>query len=116
MILGRPVNLWNGLVVALVSLVSIVVMQLAPDVDSEVVATIGAATSLFLGSVIAIVANQAPLLNVGDPYRVVTPAPDQPNVTKVANTNLQPVPPVDASHDVHITNDRSDPVPTENVQ
>jgi len=93
MILGRPVNLWNGLVVAAVSLVSIVVMQLLPDVDSEVVATIAAATTLFLGSVVAIVANQAPLLNVGDPYRVVTTAPDQPNVTKVANTHITATPP-----------------------
>lgn len=74
MILGRPTNLWNGLVVAAVSLVSIVVMQLAPDVDSEVVATIGAAVSLFLGSVIAIVANQAPTVKPGDPVNVSTPA------------------------------------------
>ncbi len=66
MILGRPTNLWNGLVVAAVSLISIVVMQLLPDVDSEVVATIGAATSLFLGTVIAIVANQPPTVNSGD--------------------------------------------------
>jgi hypothetical protein len=89
MILGRPTNLWNGLVVAAVSLVSIVVMQLAPDVDSEVVATIGAAVSLFLGTVIAIVANQPPTLNPGDQYNVVTPA-DQPNLEKVANTNMAP--------------------------
>ncbi len=93
MILGRPTNLWNGLVVAAVSLISIVVMQLAPDVDSEVVATIGAAVSLFLGTVIAIVANQPPTLNVGDGYNVVTPS-GQPNVSKVANTNVTPVPPV----------------------
>ena len=93
MIFGRPTNLWNGLVVALVSLVSIVVMQLLPDVDSEVVATIGAAVTLFLGSAIALVANQAPLLNVGDPYKVVTPE-GVPNVTKVANTNVSATPPV----------------------
>ena len=93
MILGRPTNLWNGLVVAAVSLISIVVMQLVPDVDSEVVATIGAAVSLFLGTVIAIVANQPPTLNPGDGYNVVTPT-GQPNVAKVANTNVTPVPPV----------------------
>jgi hypothetical protein len=93
LILGRPTNLWNGLVVAAVSLVSIVVMQLVPEVDSEVVATIGAAVSLFLGTVIAIVANQPPTLNPGDPYTVVKPG-DAPNVAKVANTNVTPQPPV----------------------
>jgi hypothetical protein len=80
MILGRPVNLWNGLVVAAVSLVSIVVMQLQPDVDSEVVATIAAATSLFLGTVIAILANGTPTVNAGDTVNVVTPA-GEPNKT-----------------------------------
>ncbi len=92
MILGRPTNLWNGLVVAAVSLVSIVVMQLLPDVDSEVVATIGAATSLFLGAVIAIVANQPPTLSPGDRYNVVTPG-DGENAQKVANTHMTPTPP-----------------------
>ena len=93
MILGRPTNLWNGLVVAAVSLISIVVMQLLPDLDSEVVATIASAFTLFLGSVIAIVANQPPTLAIGDRYTVVTPA-GSPDVTKVANTNMTPVPPV----------------------
>ena len=92
MILGRPVNLWNGLVVAAVSLVSIVIMQLLPDVDSEVVATIAAASTLFLGSVIAIVANQPPTLAPGDPYTVTTPGAAA-NVEKVANTHTTPVPP-----------------------
>jgi hypothetical protein len=93
MILGRPTNLWNGLAVALISLVSVTIMQLLPDVDSEVVATLAAATTLFLGSVIAIVANQPPTLNPGDPYTVVTPQPDRPNAEKVANTNMTPIPP-----------------------
>lgn len=82
MILGRPTNLWNGLVVAAVSLVSIVVMQLMPDIDSEVVATIAAAVTLFLGSVIAIVANQPPTVSPGDTITVVTP-PGEPNETRV---------------------------------
>ncbi len=80
MILGRPTNLWSGLVVAAVSLVSIIVMQIYPDVDSEVVATIGAGVTLFLGSVIAIVANQPPTVNSGDTVNVVTPA-GQPNTS-----------------------------------
>ena len=92
MILGRPTNLWNGLVVAGVSLISIVIMQMLPDVDSEVVATIGAATSLFLGTVIAIVANQPPTLNPGDRYNVITPGDDL-NAEKVANTHMTPNPP-----------------------
>ena len=94
MILGRPVNLWNGLVVAAVSLISIVVMQLLPDVDSEVVATIGAASTLFFGSVIALVAVQAPTLNPGDPYNVATPS-GQDDLTKVANTHMTPTPPAE---------------------
>lgn len=80
MILGRPTNLWNGLVVAAVSLVSIVTMQLLPDIDSEVVATIGAAVTLFLGSAIALVANGAPTVNVGDTVKVQTPE-GEPNKT-----------------------------------
>jgi hypothetical protein len=80
MILGRPTNLWNGLVVASVSLVSIVVMQLLPDIDGEVVATIGAAVTLFLGTVIAVIANQAPTVNAGSEVNVITPA-GQPNRT-----------------------------------
>jgi hypothetical protein len=74
MILGRPTNLWNGLVVAAVSLVSIVVMQLLPDVDSEVVATIAAAVTLFLGSAIALVSNGTPTVKPGDTVNVATPA------------------------------------------
>ena len=92
MILGRPVNLWNGLVVAAVSLVSIVIMQLLPDVDSEVIATIAAASTLFFGSVIALVAVQPPTLNPGDQYNVVTPG-DGENASKVANTHMTPNPP-----------------------
>lgn len=84
MILGRPANLWNALVVAAVSLVSIVVMQLhVSDVDSEVVATIGAATSLFFAAVIALVANGTPTVNAGDVVKVQTPA-GQENYTVTA--------------------------------
>jgi hypothetical protein len=82
-ILGRPTNLWNGLVVAAVSLVSIVVMQLLPDVDSEVVATIAAAVTLFLGSAIALVSNGTPTVNAGDSVKVITPQ-GQENYTVTA--------------------------------
>ena len=47
----------------------------------------------FLGVFVAFIANQPPTLNPGDPYTVVTPS-DQDNVTKVANTNMAPKPPV----------------------
>ena len=80
MILGRPTNLWNGLVVAAVSLVSIIAMQAIPDIDAEVVATVGAAVTLFLGTVIALIANGTPVVNQGDPVRVVTPE-GSPNKT-----------------------------------
>lgn len=83
MILGRPTNLWNGLVVAAVSLISIVSMQLIPDVDAEVVATVGAAVSLFLGTVIALVANGTPTVNEGDAVHVVTEG-TEPNRTITA--------------------------------
>jgi protein-S-isoprenylcysteine O-methyltransferase Ste14 len=76
-ILGRPTNLWNGLVVAAVSLVSIVVMQLLPDVDSEVVATIGAAITLFFGAAISLLANQPPTVTAGSTVNVVTPKGQQ---------------------------------------
>lgn len=80
MIFGRPTNLWNGLVVAAVSLVSIVAMQLYPDIDSEVVATIAAAFTLFMGAAIALIANNPPTVNAGTDVNVVTPA-GEPNRT-----------------------------------
>jgi hypothetical protein len=52
-------------------------------VDSEVVATIAAAVTLFLGSAIALVANGAPTVKPGDPVNVATPA-GQENYTLTA--------------------------------
>jgi hypothetical protein len=83
MILGRPTNLWSGLVVAAVSLVSIVAMQLFPDIDSEVVATVAAAVTLFLGAVIALVANGTPTVNAGSDVNVRTPAGEANYTTTV---------------------------------
>lgn len=83
MIFGRPTNLWNGLVVAAVSLASIVAMQLFPDVDGEMIATIGAAVTLFLGSAIALVANQPATVTEGDTVNVITPQ-GEPNRTITA--------------------------------
>lgn len=83
MILGRPTNLWNGLVVAAVSVVSIIAMQWIPDIDAEVVATTGAAVTLFLGAAIALVANGTPTVNEGDDVKVITREGD-PNRTITA--------------------------------
>ena len=80
MILGRPTNLWNGLVVALVSLVSLILIQLQPEVDPRVVATIAAAVTGFLGAAIALVANGTPTVTSGDSVKVATPS-GEPNRT-----------------------------------
>ena len=93
MILGRPVNQWVGLITAAGSLVLVLVVNLAPDVDPKVAATIIGSVVTFLGIVVAFIAAQPPTLNPGDPYTVVTPN-DAPNVTKVANTNVTATPPV----------------------
>jgi predicted ABC-type sugar transport system permease subunit len=84
MILGRPVNQWVGLITAAASLVQVLVVTLVPTVDPVTVAVLIGAVTGFLGVLIAFVAGQPPSINVGDPYTVVTPAP-QPNVEKVAN-------------------------------
>jgi fructoselysine-6-P-deglycase FrlB-like protein len=54
--------------------------SLATKVDAEVVATVGAGVSLFLGTVIALVANSAPTVNAGDTVKIQTPA-GEPNRT-----------------------------------
>jgi hypothetical protein len=94
MILGRPTNLWLGLVTAALGFVQLAVvnLKLLPEVSPEALATTLGALGLLLGAAIALIAGQPPTLNVGDPYNVTTPA-GQPNVTKVANTNVTPIPP-----------------------
>ena len=92
MILGRPTNLWLGFlttVTSLAALLAIVVLH----ADGDTVATVAAAVTLVEGAAIALIAGQPPTLNAGDPYVVTTPS-GQPNVSKVANTNVTPVPPV----------------------
>jgi hypothetical protein len=92
MIFGRPTNLWLGLVTAGVALVQGLVVIFVPEADPQQVATAGALIVAFLGAVIALVAGQPPTLNPGDAYKVVTTG-DQPNVQKVANTNVTPIAP-----------------------
>ena len=94
MIFGRPTNLWLGLVTATLGFaqVAIVSLDLLPGVSEAAIATTLGALGLLLGALIALVAGQPPTLNVGDAYNVTTPA-GQPNVTKVANTNVTAIPP-----------------------
>jgi len=94
MILGRPTNLWLGLVTATLGFAQIAItsLHLLPGVEPQSVATVLGALGLLLGALIALVAGQPPTLNVGDAYNVTTPA-GEPNVTKVANTNVTAIPP-----------------------
>jgi hypothetical protein len=88
MILGRPTNLWNGLVVAIIAFTQVTAITLgAPPVPT---ATILGALGGLLGVVILIVANQPPSIAEGSSYTVVTSA-GEPNVEKVANA--YPTPP-----------------------
>ena len=92
MIFGRPTNLWLGLVTALLSFAQVLIINVVPDADPQVVVTVLAALGLLLGAAISLIANQAPVLNPGDPYVVTTPSGTE-NVTKVANTNVTAIPP-----------------------
>ena len=93
MLLGRPVNQWVGLVSAAAAFVQILIVTLKPDIDPVTVATVIGSLVAFLGVLIAFIAVQPPTLNAGDPYTVTTPT-GQPNVSKVANTNVTATPPV----------------------
>ena len=90
MILGRPTNLWTGLVTSVIGLVTILAIQ--AGFDPVTVGTTAGAVTLLAGAVISLVANQPPTLNPGDAYTVLTPT-GAPNVSKVANTNVTPIPP-----------------------
>ena len=92
MILGRPTNLWLGFLTSATSLVALLVVTVG-KVDGELVATVAAAVTLLEGALITLIAGQPPTLNPGDAYNVVTPT-GQANVSKVANTNVTPTPPV----------------------
>ncbi len=91
MILGRPTNLWLGLVTALSGAISATAIVLGAP--AEQVGILAGVWTAVVGACILIVANQPPTLNPGDRYTVVTPA-EEANVTKVANTNMAPQAPV----------------------
>lgn len=78
MILGRPTNLWLGLVTLLSG--AIVATAITLGYDPVTVGTLGSVWSGVLGGVILLVANQPPTVNEGDPIKIATPA-GQDNVS-----------------------------------
>lgn len=73
MILGRPTNLWLGLVTAALGFIQVATIALRPDIDPAQLATVLGAAGLFLGAAITLIANSAPVVNTGDTVKVVTP-------------------------------------------
>jgi hypothetical protein len=78
MILGRPTNLWLGLVTLLSG--ALVATAITLGADPTAVGTLGSVWSGVLGGAILLIANQPPTVNAGDDIRVVTP-PGQDNQT-----------------------------------
>ncbi len=78
MILGRPTNLWLGLVSALSGAIAATAIVLGAD--GETVGILAGVWSGVVGAFITVVANQPPTLNSGDTVNVVTATPSgQPN-------------------------------------
>ena len=73
MILGRPTNLWLGLVAAVTGFLQVLVLAVRPEVDPTQLGLVLGAASLLLGSIIALIANQAPTVKEGVTVKVVTP-------------------------------------------
>lgn len=82
MILGRPTNLWLGLITAGVALVQGLAVTVF-NMDAQQVATVGALVIAFLGAGVALVAHQPPTLNPGDTFKVSTPE-GAPSETRTA--------------------------------
>ena len=91
MLFGRPTNLWLGVVTAVVSGITFVLLTL--KVDPSVVAGVGAALTGLLGAVIALVAYQPPTLLPGDQYTIQTPK-GSPNYEATVATPPNPTTPV----------------------
>jgi hypothetical protein len=90
MIFGRPTNLWLGLTTALSGAIAATAIILGADPTA--VGTLAGVWTGVLGAAVLVIANQPPVLNPGDAYTVVTTGGD-PNVSKVANTNMAAKPP-----------------------
>lgn len=87
MILGRPTNLWTGLLTLISGAVATTLI--AAGADPVTVATLLGPWTAVLGAVILFVANQPATIAEGSSYTVVTTG-DAPNVQKVANRNATP--------------------------
>lgn len=99
MFLGRPVNLWTGLIGAAVGTLGTVIgATQTPEVAQTWIIILGA-VGAFLGVLIAFLAGQQPVMNPGDPYQLRTPS-GSPNLSMAAPTmeavqaSPVPVPPV----------------------
>lgn len=76
MILGRPTNIWLGLLTALQGAIAVTAVVLGAD--PTIVATLSGAWGAVVGSIVLVIANQPPTINSGDTVNVVTPQ-GQPN-------------------------------------
>ena len=89
MILGRPVNLWTGLIQGVTSAILGMTAALLPDDQAKIVAVVLGGVGTILGIVIAFIAGQPPTLNPGDTFTIRTPS-GQANTTGVV-TPPEPV-------------------------
>jgi hypothetical protein len=90
MILGRSTPQWLGLITSAGSLAQLLIVQLVPDLDPVIVATIIGAVGTFLGAFIAFLANTA-TTPVSDP---ILPAGTSVKVEGTQDTVVvQPTPP-----------------------
>lgn len=94
MFLGRPVNLWLGLIQGVSSAILGMTSALLPDNEAKVVGILLAGTGTILGILIAFVGNAPPTLSPGDTFNVKT-AKGSPNYTTVvAHPPAQDAPPM----------------------
>lgn len=92
MILGRPVNLWLGLVTSVFGAIGVTLIVLG--VDPAVVGTLISAYTGVAGALITVVAGQPPTLNPGDTFHTTTPAGQPTYETTVATPPAHDPPPV----------------------
>lgn len=94
MFLGRSTIQWTGLISALTATLQVLIVTLVPDVDATVVATVLGAIGVFLGVLIAFIANTSttpvadPQLQQGTMVRVT-----DENGIVIGHTPV-PIPPV----------------------
>lgn len=89
MFLGRPVNLWAGLISAAVATATTIIGATQTAEIAQQWAIILGAVGTFLGVAVAFLAGQPPTLSPGDTFRISTPT-GQPDGTGVV-TPPQPV-------------------------